>query len=80
MSFALDGVRVLELARFQAGPRGGMRLSNLGAEVIEKVADPVAGEMCVPGVTVKLSRTPGRAGPVPTPAAIDALRRDRVIA
>src|SRR6202022_2190443 len=35
MSFALDGVRVLELARFQAGPRGGMVLSDLGAEVIK---------------------------------------------
>ena len=34
MSVALDGVRVLELARFQAGPRGGMLLSDLGAEVI----------------------------------------------
>ncbi len=80
MSFALDGVRVLELPRFQAGPRSGMLLSNLGAEVIEEVADPVAGEMCVPGATVKLSRTPGRVGPIPTPAAIDARRPDRVIA
>ena len=35
MSLALDGVRVLELARFQAGPRGGMILSDLGAEVIK---------------------------------------------
>ena len=35
MSFPLDGVRVLELARFQAGPRGGMLLSDLGAEVIK---------------------------------------------
>ena len=35
MPFALDGVRVLELARFQAGPRGGMMLSDLGAEVIK---------------------------------------------
>jgi CoA:oxalate CoA-transferase len=35
MSFALDGVRILELARFQAGPRGGMILSDLGAEVIK---------------------------------------------
>ena len=33
--FALDGIRVLELARFQAGPRGGMILSDLGAEVIK---------------------------------------------
>ena len=32
---ALDGIRVLELARYQAGPRGGMILSDLGAEVIK---------------------------------------------
>jgi crotonobetainyl-CoA:carnitine CoA-transferase CaiB-like acyl-CoA transferase len=123
VSLALDGVRVLELARFQAGPRGGMLLSGLGAEVIKieppggeetrrmppmvrgqnlweremlvKIDDPVAGELYVPGVTVKLSRTPGRAGPIRTPgqhtdevlrdllgldgAAIDALRRDRAV-
>jgi CoA:oxalate CoA-transferase len=42
MSFALDGVRVLELARFQAGPRGGMILSDLGAEVIK--IEPLGGE------------------------------------
>ena len=35
MTGCLDGVRVLELARFQAGPRGGMLLSDLGAEVIK---------------------------------------------
>ena len=35
MKQSLDGVRVLELARFQAGPRGGMMLSDLGAEVIK---------------------------------------------
>jgi CoA:oxalate CoA-transferase len=35
MAGALEGVRVLELARFQAGPRGGMILSDLGAEVIK---------------------------------------------
>jgi formyl-CoA transferase len=35
MSGALDGLRVLELARYQAGPRGGMILSDLGAEVIK---------------------------------------------
>jgi len=35
MNFSLDGVRVLELARYQAGPRGGMIMSDLGAEVIK---------------------------------------------
>jgi crotonobetainyl-CoA:carnitine CoA-transferase CaiB-like acyl-CoA transferase len=35
MAGALDGVRVLELARYQAGPRGGMILNDLGAEVIK---------------------------------------------
>jgi crotonobetainyl-CoA:carnitine CoA-transferase CaiB-like acyl-CoA transferase len=39
---ALDGVRVLELARFQAGPRGGMILSDLGAEVIK--IEAIGGE------------------------------------
>jgi CoA:oxalate CoA-transferase len=34
MGGALEGIRVLELARYQAGPRGGMNLSDLGAEVI----------------------------------------------
>jgi CoA transferase family III len=38
----LDGVRVLELARYQAGPRGGMILSDLGAEVIK--SEPPGGE------------------------------------
>jgi CoA:oxalate CoA-transferase len=35
MTGSLDGVVVLELARYQAGPRGGMILSDLGAEVIK---------------------------------------------
>src|SRR5580693_6534898 len=34
MSLSLDGVRVLELARYQAGPRGGMILSDLGKKSI----------------------------------------------
>jgi len=42
VSGPLDGVRVLELARFQAGPRGGMLLSDLGAEVIK--LEPPGGE------------------------------------
>src|SRR5438477_1450235 len=41
-SGCLDGVRVLELARFQAGPRGGMLMSDLGAEVIK--IEPPGGE------------------------------------
>lgn len=35
MASSLDGIRVLELARYQAGPRAGMILSDLGAEVIK---------------------------------------------
>ncbi len=35
MGGSLDGVLVLELARYQAGPRGGMILNDLGAEVIK---------------------------------------------
>jgi CoA:oxalate CoA-transferase len=42
MTGCLDGVRVLELARFQAGPRGGMLLSDLGAEVIK--IEQIGGE------------------------------------
>jgi crotonobetainyl-CoA:carnitine CoA-transferase CaiB-like acyl-CoA transferase len=36
-------------------------------EMLVKMDDPVAGEVYVPGVTVKMSQTPGRVGPVPTP-------------
>jgi crotonobetainyl-CoA:carnitine CoA-transferase CaiB-like acyl-CoA transferase len=52
----LDGVRVLELARWQAAPRGGLILQDMGAEVIKlewrKGADlrdsgPFVGEMSV---------------------------------
>jgi CoA:oxalate CoA-transferase len=42
MQLSLDGIRVLELARFQAGPRGGMMLSDLGAEVIK--VERIGGE------------------------------------
>src|SRR5256885_15400828 len=42
MSGCLDGIRVLELARFQAGRRGGMILSDLAAEVIK--IEPPGGE------------------------------------
>ena len=53
-----------------------MILSDLLAEVIKiepqveeicEMDDPVAGEMYLPGVAVKMSKTPGRIGPVPTP-------------
>jgi formyl-CoA transferase len=36
-------------------------------EMLVKIEDAVAGEMYVPGVTVKMSQTPGRVGPVPMP-------------
>lgn len=35
-------------------------------EMLVKMEDAVAGEMYLPGATVKLSRTPARVGPVPT--------------
>ena len=52
----LEGVRILELARWQAAPRGGMILRDMGAEVIKlewsKSSDlrnsgPFVGEMSV---------------------------------
>ncbi|MBI2857559.1 MAG: CoA transferase [Chloroflexi bacterium] len=42
MSGCLEGVRILELARFQAAPRAGMIMSDLGAEVIK--VEKVGGE------------------------------------
>jgi formyl-CoA transferase len=36
-------------------------------EMLVKMEDAVAGEMYLPGATIKLSKTPGRIGPVPTP-------------
>ena len=35
--------------------------------MLVKMEDPVAGEMYLPGATIKMSKTPGRIGPVPTP-------------
>jgi crotonobetainyl-CoA:carnitine CoA-transferase CaiB-like acyl-CoA transferase len=35
--------------------------------MLVKMEDAVAGEMFLPGATVKLSKTPARVGPVPTP-------------
>ena len=36
-------------------------------EMLVKMEDAVAGELYAPGVTMKMSKTPGRVGPVPTP-------------
>jgi CoA:oxalate CoA-transferase len=41
-SGCLEGVRVIELARYQAGPRAGMIMSDMGAEVIK--VEPLHGE------------------------------------
>ncbi|MCL0101851.1 CoA transferase [Dehalococcoidia bacterium] len=35
MAVCLEGVRILELARYQAGPRGGAYLADMGADVIK---------------------------------------------
>lgn len=35
MAEALDGVRVVEISMFQQGPLAGMRLGDLGADVIK---------------------------------------------
>jgi len=65
-------------------------------EMLVKMEDPVAGEMYLPGATIKMSKTPGRIGPVPTPGqhtdevlsrllgydrtTLEELRRAKVIA
>jgi crotonobetainyl-CoA:carnitine CoA-transferase CaiB-like acyl-CoA transferase len=36
-------------------------------QMLVKMDDAVAGEMYLPGATIKMSKTPGRIGPVPTP-------------
>jgi CoA:oxalate CoA-transferase len=36
-------------------------------EMLVKMEDPVAGEMYLPGATIKMTKTPGRIGPVPNP-------------
>ena len=48
MSGPLDGVKVVELGQFQQGPAAGMRLGDLGADVIKVEAptgDPARGFM-----------------------------------
>jgi crotonobetainyl-CoA:carnitine CoA-transferase CaiB-like acyl-CoA transferase len=36
-------------------------------EMLVKMPDAVAGEMYLPGATIKMSKTPARVAPVPTP-------------
>jgi CoA:oxalate CoA-transferase len=65
-------------------------------EMLVKMPDAVAGEMYLPGATIKMSKTPGRVGHVPTPgehtdevlsrilgydrATLEELRQAKVIA
>ena len=65
-------------------------------EMLMRQPDALAGEIHVPGLAVKMSATPGRVGPVPTPGqhtdeilarilgydrtTLDELRRAKVIA
>jgi formyl-CoA transferase len=65
-------------------------------EMLLKMEDAIAGEIHLPGATIKMSKTPGRIGPVPTPgqhtdeiltrllgyerAKIEELRREKVVA
>jgi succinate--hydroxymethylglutarate CoA-transferase len=65
-------------------------------EMLARQPDALAGEIHVPGLAVKMSATPGRIGPVPTPgqhtdevlgsilgydaARLAELRRSKVIA
>ena len=55
----LDGVRILELARWQAAPRGGLILQDMGAEVIKlewrKGADLRASGPFVGGMSVQFA-------------------------
>jgi crotonobetainyl-CoA:carnitine CoA-transferase CaiB-like acyl-CoA transferase len=49
----LDGIKVVEITMFQQGPVAGMRLGDLGADVIKvesKTGDPARGFMRVIGV------------------------------
>ena len=36
-------------------------------EMLVKIDDPTAGELHVPGLTIKFSETPGKIGPIPSP-------------
>lgn len=57
MAGPLDGVRVVEITMFQQGPVAGMRLGDLGADVIKvepKTGDPARGFMRIIGTMVGL--------------------------
>jgi crotonobetainyl-CoA:carnitine CoA-transferase CaiB-like acyl-CoA transferase len=50
MAGPLQGVRVVEISMFQQGPVAGMRLGDLGADVIKietPSGDPARGFMCI---------------------------------
>jgi crotonobetainyl-CoA:carnitine CoA-transferase CaiB-like acyl-CoA transferase len=57
MTGPLDGIRVVEITMFQQGPVAGMRLGDLGAEVIKvepRTGDPARGFMQIIGVDAGL--------------------------
>lgn len=57
MAGPLEGVRVVEISLFQQGPVAGMRLGDLGADVIKiepKTGDPARGFMRIIGAMVGL--------------------------
>jgi CoA:oxalate CoA-transferase len=57
MAGPLEGVRVVEISMFQQGPVAGMRLGDLGADVIKvepKTGDPGRGFMRIIGAMVGL--------------------------
>jgi CoA:oxalate CoA-transferase len=58
MAGPLDGVKVVEITMFQQGPVAGMRLGDLGAEVIKieaKTGDPARGFMKIIGAMAGLT-------------------------
>ena len=57
MAGPLDGIKVVEITMFQQGPVAGMRLGDLGADVIKvepKTGDPARGFMQIIGVDAGL--------------------------
>lgn len=57
MGGPLDGIRVVELSMFQQGPVAGMRLGDLGADVIKiepRAGDPARGFMRIIGAMTGL--------------------------